>query len=425
MCLASHSYNDVDGTYVRSESLINTRKQGKRILFIGFIAPEKIILEAFSKEDAPQVSAVKFQLSLLSGLIKAGSTINAISALPISSYPKSKIKFTKSQSYQMLNNQMIGKLIGGVNLPVIKLFMRLCKALLLAKQPEIQRSSEAIIVYSLHTPFLLAGLFLKRVTKLPAVVFIPDLPMHMHGRPPTGLHGLLKRVDNALLKKLVGGFDMAFPFTRGISNDWLPQGMRFQVVDAIAPPSDRPAQPYKPLNAGRPKLLYTGSFTQVARFARLFSESPDIEAELIFAGDGTDKEQLHAIAKIDRRIQVTPFISEPELSRLIAISDFLINPRDSQWSGGHYSFPSKLLDYAFRSKPILSTRLPGIDQVYFNYFLAVDDTDADSLRSSLHAAISLDSETLDDRVQATRKFFEQNNSLEAVAASVLRGIDSL
>lgn len=404
------------------ETLAQTNK---RILFIGFVAPESVLDEAFSQEPAPQVSAAKFQLSFLAGLVKSGALINALSALPIASFPKSKIKFVRSREFHMFDKKLHGHLIGGANLPILKLGVRLAKALLHGRKMAKRSASDAILVYSLHTPLLLTALYLKKRTGLPAAVFIPDLPMHMHGRPPSGLHGLLKRADNALLKKLVSGFDLALPFTKGIGEDWLPSGMRFQVVEGIAPPAERPAMQFRMQNPDKPKLLYTGSFTEITRFARLFSERPDISAELVFAGDGADREELEAISAKDGRIQVMPFLGEAALGKLIEQADFLLNPRNSRWEGGRYSFPSKLLDYAYRSKPILSTRLPGIDDRYFDYFLPLDDANADSLRTSLQSALSLDEERLAQRVEATRRYCDQNNSADAVAVSVLRGIEGL
>lgn len=396
-----------------------------RILFLGFVAPETVLTRAFSKEPAPQVSAAKFQISFLSGIARSGVAIDALSALPIASYPRSKIKFVRSRDFQMFEGNLNGYLVGGANIPLLKLVSRLARALVNGHTMATRSPCDAILVYSLHTPFLLTALYLKRLTGLPAAVFIPDLPMHMHGRSPSGLHGLLKRADNALLKKLVGGFDLALPFAKGIAEDWLPPGMKFKVVEGIMPPSGSPAVPFKLQNPGRPKLLYTGSFTQIARFATLFSESPGLSAELIFAGDGADRGQLEAISAKDSRIQVTPFLGEAELDKLIRQSDFLLNPRDSRWEGGRYSFPSKLLDYAYRSKPILSTRLAGIDDRYFDYFLPIDDTNASSLRSSLQAAIAPDEEALAQRVEATRLYCVQYNSAEAVAINVLREIERL
>lgn len=405
--------------------MIDEAPSTKQILFLGFVAPEMTLDQAFAQERAPQVSAAKFQISFLGGLVRIGTTIEALSALPIASFPKSRIKFVRSSVFQMFDGKLHGYLIGGVNFPIFKLAIRLIKALLHGHKIVRTSSAEAIVVYSLHTPFLLTALYLKRVTGLPAAVFIPDLPMHMHGRTPTGLHGALKRADNALLKKLVRGFDLALPFTKGIGEDWLPSEVKFQVVDGIAPPTDQPAVPYRMQNSERPKLLYTGSFTKVARFAKLFSSCPDIVAELIFAGDGADRDELKRIAEEDSRIRILPFVAEAELRTLIAQADFLLNPRDSRWEGGRYSFPSKLLDYAFRSKPVISTRLPGIDEAYFDHFLPVEDTDAESLRASLLAAISVAEDQLAKRVVSTRLFCEQKNSAEAVAANVLQGLEDL
>ncbi|MGE7368943.1 glycosyltransferase [Neorhizobium sp. NPDC001467] len=393
----------------------------KTILYFGFIASEDVLADAFSQEPAPQVSAAKFQKSLIAGFVSHDISMAAVSALPIASYPRSRIFHQPGRSFSIFNGAVAGTLLGGLNLPVIKLVTRFVKAAFHGVRAPAGRP-DVIVVYSLHTPFLLAAALAKKRWNAPAVVVIPDLPMHMHGKPPTGLHGLLKKMDDALLNRLVRSFDLAVPFAKAISDDWLPAGMPYEVVEGLVATPDIPVERTTSVPAatgGLPRLMYTGSFTQVARFATLFAEAKDISAELIFVGDGADAEELKRLSAADARIKVIPFLPEGELAAMIATADFLINPRDARWEGGRYSFPSKLFDYVTRGKPVISTRLPGIDDAYFDHFLPLDDTDASTVSASLKTILDLDAPTLMDRVRETGKFCAARNSPHGTVARIL------
>ena len=145
--------------------------------FFGFMADKSTLNQAFKAEAVPQVSAIKFQMSLLDGFVQNDVNVQILSVLPISSYPTNPIILVRSKFFELPYAKVTGRLMFGINLPVLKLLTRLITGVLFGIA-EVRNAVklDAIIVYSLHTPFLLAAICLKALFRVPVGVFIPDLP---------------------------------------------------------------------------------------------------------------------------------------------------------------------------------------------------------------------------------------------------------
>ena len=48
----------------------------RHYLFFGFMADDATLAKAFASEESPQISAIKFQRSLLHGLVENGATVD-------------------------------------------------------------------------------------------------------------------------------------------------------------------------------------------------------------------------------------------------------------------------------------------------------------------------------------------------------------
>ena len=334
-------------------------------IFFGFIADIERLDSALSKEAAPQISAIKFQKALLQGLSERAD-VRIVATLPIASFPRNKHLVTDSGRINFEWPSVEGYLLPMVNLPLIKLAFRFFGGIIVGWRLCRHKKSDAILVYATHTPFVAAASFLSSIFGIPFAVFIPDLPLHMRRQKERGSRGILKRLDNKILQHLIHKAAVTFPITVDVAKDWLPPNAKYTVIEGIAP-TLHDTSIHEPSD-GRKRLLYTGTLSQVSQFARMFSESPELDAECIFIGGGPEFEELKAIATADPRVIVKPFMAEPELRKEFQAADILLNPRYTAWDGARYSFPSKLMDYMARGLPIISTRLAGIPPEYFNVF---------------------------------------------------------
>lgn len=388
------------------------------MLFFGFYAEDAYLQQLFAHEAAPQVSAIKFQKPLLQGLSENGCQVTLLAGVPIAPFPRNPKLVTGHAALAPFAG-ITGWRMPCLNLPGIRMVSRLITGLAYGAVALVRRRHRVIVVYSLHSPFLLAALILKTVFGCKLWVFIPDLPMHMSSTRMGSLRAALKRVDSALLHQLIRGADGCFPVTRAIANDWLPARMPQQVIEGIAPvrPSTAPLLP----RAVRPRILYAGSFTQTAHFVKLFAATPALDAELVLIGSGEDKAAMQDAAAGDARITIKDFLLGDALEQEFAAADYFLNPRDGYWEGAQYSFPSKLFDYMARGKPILSTRLPGVPESYYACFFAIENTDPAAFEASMKNALAATADELSRRIETGFALLAER-SPKAVGALVLREV---
>lgn len=368
-------------------------KRLERLLFLGFLVRDEDGDAIFKGETHPQVSAVRFQQNLLKALEGAGLSIDTITTPPIAPFPRNRHWWVRGADYHLADLRGRGRQLSTPNLPGLRLLFRLIQAVRQgAARPSA--SFDAIAVYSVHTPFVAAALLLKWFRRVPVFVFIPDLPTFMGG-PSHALKRILKRIEAAIVRRLLARADGAFPITDEIGREWLAGCPRHWAMEGI---SDAAAASLAAARENgsfvfrgthRPILLYTGALEHVMTFATAFHRSP-VDASVVFVGGGVDTGGLQALAAADPRIIVKPFMTGAALTGEVSGADFLLNPRDPAWPGARYSFPSKLFEYLITGKPVISTRLGGIPAEYFGVFRAVDLTTQAAFETSLQQAIAVD-----------------------------------
>jgi glycosyltransferase involved in cell wall biosynthesis len=367
--------------------------RAERVLFVGFLVRDGDVESIFKGESHPQYSALRFQRNLLKALERAGASLEALTTPPIAAFPRNQHWWVPGADYRLKELGVHAHQISVPNIPGVRLLARLFQ-FVRHGAAALRVPTAAILVYSVHTPMVVAALVLKRLRGTAVFVVIPDLPTFMGG-PSNRVKRLLKRADGALVRRLLAHVDGAFPITEGIGQHWLAPGSRYLLVEGISDDAAealraaRGNQSYVYRGTSRPVLLYTGALEYVLTFAEAFHRSR-LDASLVVVGGGEDSARLKGLAAIDPRIEVKPFMTGDAFAREVGRADFMLNPRDPSWPGAPYSFPSKLIEYLATGKPIISTRLAGIPAEYFDVFRPIDLVDQPSFEATLGHALAVD-----------------------------------
>lgn len=409
--------------------IFNMKMFMKKILFFGFIADKNTLDHSFKSESIPQVSAIKFQTSLIQGFVQNNVKVHVLSSLPISSYPFNSLLLIRSVYFELFDKKVTGKLLFSINIQVIKLFIKFINSLIFGFI-ESRKSTkfDAIIVYSLHSPYLLAAICLKVLIGVPIGVFIPDLPLNMSEKSDVGIRKFLKLIDNWFLKRLLTMVDVSYPITNQIAIDWLPKKLKFLVIEGISPCVNESfdviasCKETKKTKSNSKRILYTGSFTYIIKFVKWFSSYRELNVNLILIGGGPELFELEKIALSDSRIVIKKFVRDEFLDAEIELCDYLINPRDTEWIGSRYSFPSKLFDYMGRGKPIISTRIAGVPEEYFTCFIGINDDTLNNFKSSLNTALNLEQKELEHRIQLGINLLKIKKSPVEVVSKIISSL---
>ena len=95
-------------------------------------------------------------------------------------------------------------------------------------------------------------------------------------------------------------------------------------------------------------------------------------------------------------------------------SDLLINPRPSEEEFTKYSFPSKNMEYMTSGTPLLTTKLVGMPEEYYEYVYLFDDESVEGMSKKIDEVLSLSEETRKKTGLKAREFIlkEKNNVIQ-------------
>ncbi len=116
--------------------------------------------------------------------------------------------------------------------------------------------------------------------------------------------------------------------------------------------------------------------------------------EMLFYGSGESVDYIQDMAKKDNRIKYGGLLTYDELQIKQKQADLLVNPRPSNEVFSAYSFPSKTTSYMVSGTPVITTRIPGIPEEYFEHLLFFVEEDTVSIAKKLDEVSRLPSDEL-------------------------------
>jgi glycosyltransferase involved in cell wall biosynthesis len=135
---------------------------------------------------------------------------------------------------------------------------------------------------------------------------------------------------------------------------------------------------------------------------------PDIELHIY--GSGKFVKKLLEYQKKDIRIKYKGVVTNEEIIVAEQEASLLVNPRYSNQEFVKYSFPSKTSEYMLSGTPVLTTKLSGIPEEYFQYLYTFDDETIEGYAHKLNEILSLPHEELKQKGLKAQEFVLKNKN---------------
>ena len=135
---------------------------------------------------------------------------------------------------------------------------------------------------------------------------------------------------------------------------------------------------------------------------------------LHLVGSGDEVGYIEKVAKKEKQIQYHGIQPNDEVLVYQSNSDLLINPRPSEEEFTKYSFPSKNMEYMTSGTPLLTTKLVGMPEEYYEYVYLFDDESVEGMSKKIDEVLSLSEETRKKTGLKAREFIlkEKNNVIQ-------------
>ena len=141
--------------------------------------------------------------------------------------------------------------------------------------------------------------------------------------------------------------------------------------------------------------------------------------KLIICGDGSDKDAVIAAQHKDNRIEYKGQIPRETILELQREATLLINPRQPLEDFTKYSFPSKIMEYLASATPVLTYKLAGIPEEYFQYCYVIEDMSTIVLAGKIMEICSMDNEILLEKGRRAQNFILEKKNPQAQVSRIL------
>lgn len=394
------------------------------VIYVGSFYPKGMQEELLNIGSVVDFAGHTFQTALLDGLDHFYPYMKVISSALTSSYPKvKKLNFKKHLFSHNGKKEKKDIYVGALNIPLFKLFSKFIRVKSELKKSLRKDEDNIVIVYSTHSPFLLAAYLLrKRISKL--CVVVPDLPEFM-GSKPTGIKAWLKRMDQKLINKCLDKFD-GFALLSPYMKEKLPVGnkpwLQFEGIYQILE-SQKENTP-KEVNK---TIMYTGNIYRkrgVDMLLEAFSQIEHPNYRLWIRGNGDLKQTIIEMSKTDPRIMYFEPMEREELLRMERRATLMVNPTPASWEFTKYFFPSKNMEYMASGTPTLMFHLACMPKEYDPHLYYCEES-VDALRDKIVEICEKSQEELNEFGRKASEFILEKKNAKVQAGRLVEFINSL
>ncbi len=356
-----------------------------KYLWIG-VGNSREAREEIASKGGKLLSAEISNDALLSGLENGGVFCDTINSSRLPTYPEYPDKKIARNEWQYENGKK-GISVGYTNKKYINL---LSKKRALVKEAKIWAKENkgediTVFVYQMHTPFMAAATAVKKINKSAKIVLIvPDLPQFMDMNMST-LKKLLKKIDWCSIRRNMKRVDKYILYSKHMAEFLKLRDGAFTVMEGSYDASLMADEHIKP-SEDKISVMYSGVLDLrygIKELLDAFSELPE-NYELWLTGNGNAVELINKRAQDDSRIKYLGYLpTRKDLLNKQREATMLISTRDPGEEASKYCFPSKIFEYMVSGNPVLSTKIMGIPDEYFDYIIPISSIDKDYLKSKI------------------------------------------
>lgn len=352
-------------------------------IFLGSIYPDSLLSELIKRKQFVDYPANIFQHSLLAGLDCHINDLQVISSPVIKSSYSAVNDICKG--YKFTHKDIKGSeddvYVGTVALPGIQMLVELGRSYrAINKRLSKHKEDNRLVIYALHSPFLLAAVFLRKRIGFSCVV-VPDLPEYMSSG--NLIKRFFKKIDGCIIDSCVKRLD-SFVLLSPYMSEKLPIADKpWVLMEGIYDATSIPTNVKK--SEGR-IILYTGNLNRkygIVELLRAFQQIDKENYQLWVCGRGDGSEDVIRMSKENKRIKYIGVVSHSEVLSLQQQASVLINPRSSKGEYTKYSFPSKTMEYLASGTPTIMCHLPAIPHEYDEFIYYITDESAAGISAKL------------------------------------------
>jgi len=397
------------------------------VLFLGHLFPkhlESVILN----QPLPPVQTQRFGEALLEALAAGfDGNVEAMSVASLLDYPKCKLLVAPRAKWYFADSVHV-TMLPFINIIGLKHLTRFLVTFFFTLVWVIKnRSSKRIII--MHGVqscklwgVLLACIFAPAIT-IPFLTDDVGIPLKWEGVWTRKI----RKVDVFLIKVALQHVSGVIAMTPQLASKLAP-GKASLIISAICNSSMVQTSRVRKQDDDTFSIGYFGMLNQdygVDLLLSAFKLADRSKWRLMLAGAGDLQEKIQAVAATDCRVIYLGFLSSNEIVKAYQNVDVLVNPRRVSVPIASLAFPSKLVEYLWTGKPVITTNLPTLDKDFRDHLIVMQTDTPEELVRCLDEVASWTAEQLESWREKTLTFVRNELSSFTQGKKIRRFVDSL
>lgn len=379
------------------------------ILFIGKSCPLKTASEILQKSGKnPGYQIIKFIDLILKGFVKNDYTIKVLSNV-------SNPNFTFSFSKKEYGNGICYKYLPIIRIPIISQLLHTFYSFFYVLFWGITTKGDKIILCDIFASSSSNGaLRAARLLNISTSMILTD----MIATPVTTLNShnswwwtLFFKFRVKSQYKSITKFNSYVFLTKYMNEAYNTLNKPYIIMEGSV---DSSFVSLKDCQKNIPRVvMYAGAIEAEYGFNELvqaFMLLPMQDVELHIYGNGKFVEALLEYQKQDSRIKYMGVVSNDKIVEAEQKATLLVNPRLSNQEFVKYSFPSKTSEYMLSGTPLLTTKLCGIPDEYFDYLYTFEEESITGFCEKLNEILSLSDSELSIKGKEAQYFVLENKN---------------
>lgn len=366
-------------------------------LFVGYYVDEEtfnLIVER--KINNMSVARQKFEFNLIRGLYaQLGDNIDFVSYVPTNKDlyipAQSFVGDTVVKHFAIERESIISVVSAGKAFE--QYLLELCRN---------QRNGLKVIMYAVNPVFEHFIIKYKKKYNIKLITICSEVPeLRRYG------NSMISKVKRKVMTYFNEQFDGYVFFSAEMKNVVRCKNKHSMVLEGIAPEFRK-----RPETGKKNIIMYAGGLAADNNVPFLLECCKEIAelSEVWICGVGSDEAKIKEIASTDLRIKYFGRLSNDKVLALEEKAKILVNFRSPDEELTKYSFPSKILEYISSGSLVLSTKLRGIPEEYFDYIIPISLDDKVSLKETIIKCLNLEDSVYIEKCLIAQNFIQEKKS---------------
>jgi|GEM_PF-2277533 len=375
-----------------------------KVLFLGYA----ISREEDSKIYGASVAGNKMQINLLEQLSHYQDIdLKSITIYPTAAYPRGKV-LVRRQSIHLFD-AFYSRKVGFINLPIIKQIFETLATYFEANRLVKKEGIKTIFTYNMYPQVGLPAKWLKKKYGCEIVTLLADLPIdEAVGRK--GFSVILRKYFDYLTCNAILYCDKIITLNKYAVKLYAPNSSYIVMEGGVelSNQKDMPVKEYKEKN-----IVYSGALVEyngIINLIKAMKYVKDQEVILHIYGRGQLENYVNYCTTKMPNVKYHGKVDNTRMMQIQREAYLLVNPRTVDDPIAMVTFPSKILEYMMSGTPVLTTKLNGFTEDYFDKMFFVEQNEPIILANKINEIMCVPIDELDKKALLAKQFVLENKN---------------